>query len=789
MSPGARRILIPIIVVGLALGVVFAGWMTGRGPGSPGGTATTPAGAVAADADKDKDAGTGAGTEAGAEAGAGTEADPGAGTEADAGPQADADADKDADAAAVFTKLLAVAPERGTSGHDVPPATLGSLDPREAPFLIEFSRTGAGIERITFSDIWERAKDRRQASAHNAALARGETPKTPLPPDDARYVLEQSEVLTNEIRTPVIVPTLSARYVYVNGAGVSVFDFNKDRDGKPESYVWAETAPGAFETTIVDETDTVIARIVRRYAIDDDFGITLAQRLFNLTDRPLTVKWIQDGPRSLRIDRSRYMDRRRARFGYLEDERRDPNRGFVLADDNSLLLEWTDLMKAWKKALQTQDETERRELLRLWPNRTSLDKDYELSWFAQTNRYFALTVHPALDEQGRGPRSLAALIDEITLEVSAPDGPATPDAQKLVFTYLWGREQTVAPGGELVLDLAAYAGPLDGHVLSEQPYAALSMHKLILFQMSSMCAVCTFQWLAYGLHDFLSFLHGHVLFDWGLAIITLVVLVRTLLHPLTRRSQISMQRFGKQMSAMKPELDKLQKKFPNDPKRLQQEQMKLMREHGANPLQMLGCLPMFLQTPIWIALYAMLYFTFELRQDPAFFGIFQKISGGAWPFLADLSSADHFFGELDEPVKFLMWNVTGFNLLPFLMGVIFFIQQKYMSPPPSPTMTADQMRQQKIMKVMMVVLFPLMLYSAPSGLTLYILTSSCIGILESRYIRRHISEMDLNPPKKKEARKVKPKDAQGRAFAAAIERREQERKRRAKPVRSYKKRK
>jgi YidC/Oxa1 family membrane protein insertase len=306
--------------------------------------------------------------------------------------------------------------------------------------------------------------------------------------------------------------------------------------------------------------------------------------------------------------------------------------------------------------------------------------------------------------------------------------------------------------------------------------------------MSSCCAICTFQWLAIGLLEFLAFLENYVVFDWAVAIIILVLVVRTLLHPLTKKSQVSMQRFGKAMGDLKPEIDKLQKKYGHDPKRMQQEQMRLMRERGVHFGQMLGCLPMFLQMPIWIALYAMLYFTFDLRQVPAFYGLFQVFWD--WPFLADLSAADHFFGEFDQPFRFLMWNVTGINVLPILMGAIFFVQQKYMSPPPSPTMTKEQLQQQKMMKVMMVVMFPLMLYSAPSGLTLYILTSSTIGIFESRYIRRHIKEMDLNPPKKKPKRKSKIKDAQGRAYAAAMKRMEEKRRRKQMgPEKRYKKRK
>jgi len=258
------------------------------------------------------------------------------------------------------------------------------------------------------------------------------------------------------------------------------------------------------------------------------------------------------------------------------------------------------------------------------------------------------------------------------------------------------------------------------------------------------------------------------------------------LHPITKKSQINMQRFGKVMQKLKPEIEKLKKKYPDDPKRVQTEQMQLMAKYGVNPFQMLGCLPMFLQMPIWIALYALLYFMFDIRQEPAFFGIFQMIGG--WPFLADLSSADHFFGKFNEPYQFLFWNVTGINFLPILMGVIFYVQQKYMSPQNMAT-TPEQASQQKMMRIMMVVMFPLMLYSAPSGLTLYILTSSSVGILESRHIRKQIDSLPVEPVPvgPSQGKKGKTKDKQGRAWADAMEARRKKVQNKAKK-RSFKKR-
>ncbi len=663
-----------------------------------------------------------------------------------------------------------------------PMQDIGSLDPDQARMLLEFSPAGAGLERITLSDFWQTAAQSRQARDHQAAVRDNDPNPPPLPAAVDRYVLQtaSSRLGYDAAKSQWIdisVPQLAAFAVVINGTEVNLLKQYTDDDGN-RWVLWRETAAGAFEATIVDESKTPVARITRRFVLGNNYDIGLEQVVTNLTTDPMQVRWIQYGPGDLIVDRARYMDRRRFRFGYLPDTQLFPD--LIDSSDGDLLFERSDILKRGKKAAKSTDPARIAELLTLWPNPDGVEHGYQLSWFAATNRYFALAVHPVLDISASGhvtgSRAIAPVITEVRTEVtgSAPD--------QHIFTSLYSATRTVAAGKDIRFDLGVYAGPLDRDVLAfEQPLAALNLKGLILYQMSSMCAICTFQWLA---HFLLWFLHlmDMVTLDWGVSIILLVLVVRTLLHPLTKRAQINMQRFGKVMGDLKPEIEKLQKKYPDDARKLQQEQMKLMRERGANPLQLLGCLPMFLQMPIWVALYAALYFAFELRHQPAFWGVFQLFWD--WPFLADLSAADHFFGELKEPVHFLMWNITGINILPILLGVVFYIQQKYMSPPPSASMTPEQAQQQKIMKIMMVVLFPVMLYSAPSGLTLYICTSSFIGIIESKYVRAHIKAMDLEPPKPKKKKK-KPKDLQARAYAGALERAKKKRQ----PEKKFKKRK
>lgn len=651
-------------------------------------------------------------------------------------------------------------------------------------------RAKAGIDRITFSDQWQTAAAKRKAELHYRALADGEANPPPLPPDDQREVLNTTQTLQVYTSSGLFtgqVPVLATHTIRIEDQDVSLWS-GPDAFGVMQM-AWSETAPGSFTSRIVNEAGQAVAEVTRRFILaPNGYDITIEQRIANLTDQQLSLRWTQYGPGDLAIDRSRYIDRRRFRFGYLLPPAEDPQRIWVRSDDNDLLIERSTIFKRAQPGGTLEDAT-------LWPNLTSLKRGYELSWFGSTNRYFALAVHPLLPDPATSSRSLAGVVERIEAIASGAD-----EKTGWLFTNLYSPTIALAPGKTAILDMGAFAGPLDRHLLDEvEPYKSLAMSGLIVYAMSSTCAICTFQWLAHLLLNFLSVVHA-VVGDWGVAIIVLVCLVRALLHPITKKSQINMMRFGKAMAAIKPEMDKLQKKFGSDAKKMQTEQLRLMREHGVSPLGCLSFVTIFLQMPIWIALYAMLYFAYDLRQAPAFWGFFQWISGGHWPFLADLSSADHFFWEFQQPHTFLLWNVTGINLLPILMGVLFYVQQKYMSPPPSANMTPEQMQTQKIMKVMFVVLMPLMLYSAPSGLTLYIFTSSLIGIWEGRYIRSHIDQLDLA---KKHAGKEgngavtteslfgksKAKDPQARAFADAIERAKEKARAKRNPGKSFKDRK
>lgn len=185
--------------------------------------------------------------------------------------------------------------------------------------------------------------------------------------------------------------------------------------------------------------------------------------------------------------------------------------------------------------------------------------------------------------------------------------------------------------------------------------------------------------------------HGWV-GNWGLAIFLLTFTVKLALFPITYKSQVSMRR----MQLLRPELDKLKEKYPDDRERQQLEQIKLFKEKGVNPLG--GCLPLFLQMPIWFALYRSLWTNVDLYQE-------------SFLWLADLTAP--------EP----------FPVLALTVGAVTFLQQR-LQP-----MAVDN-QQMKVMMYMMPVMFTFFMFALPSGLVLYILVNSALTIVQQLAINR-----------------------------------------------------
>ncbi len=609
------------------------------------------------------------------------------------------------------------------------PVPLGSENGDDKAF-IRFTPYSAGIASLSLPDAYNAVGD----TSHIELQALATDPAT-------GFVAVPFAVLGVEIE---------GDFVSLSGA-----------QGAP---IWSQSAPGVFVAHVDAADGSPLLRITRAYALNgkDRYGFTVTTTLENLSAAPVNARLVQTGPIDLPEAENNYAgDKRRFRFGYLNPPERQVDLG-VHVDDRldprtALLGKRVAAYAGGPKVYPGQ--------FFVWPNARTSARGERLSWLAFSDRYFAVVVHPIFDPaqvsqpedkllKGLGP------IDRLILNPAA----ATPDT--VMVLRFNGDRTLIAPGAAHTTRFGVYAGPMSRAGMRQDPLlASLRVPELVVYNLGGMCAPCTFHWLTDALMGVLRLFHT-LTGDWAVAIMLLVVLVRGVLHPVTRWSQIRMQKFGVQMQGMAPKQAKLKEKYKDDPKKLQQEMGKLWKEEGINPAGMLGCLPMFLQSPVWIALYATLFFAIELRQSAAFYGAFQAISGGRWQFLADLSVPDH---AIPLPAflhfSFPLWGaVQAINILPILMGALMWAHQKFLTPPPSAAMTPEQEQQQKIIKVMMVVMFPLMMYAAPAGLTIYFITNSTLGIAEHKWIRAHMNKHGLLDPEKIKAER----QARGPGFMARL---------------------
>ncbi len=604
---------------------------------------------------------------------------------------------------------------------------LGSLDPDTGLRMrVDFSRYGSGVAELALTNYFD-------------SVVNG------VP------IIVQREV--DDERTGQGVTPFSLDFVFVNGVAVPLQAIPEEvqTDEGPltgERRIWEQdpSNPGLFTATIENAEGEAILRIVRRFSLQPgSYTLRVEQTVENLTDTGLRVSLSELGPVEPPRVSAYAGDQRRLRFGYVEEQR-------------SLTQVWPDTNLMRRDSAIGPTRADRFEASRvLWPTRDALRDQWGLSWYAVVNRYFAVAVRPWFDPDVRQSDLRFREGQEVTRGVLFL-GPERRDAVIVLRTLT--PERPVLAGSSIDLGYAVYAGPLDRRTIGAEPGAEqLRLSGLVVYNFGGMCASCTFQWLTEPLMAVLRAAHS-VTGDWALAIIVLVLIVRTILHPVTKWSQIRVQRFGKQMQELAPKQKKLQERYGNDRKKMQQEMARLWREEGVSPAGMLGCLPMFLQSPIWIALYASLFFAFELRHEPAFFGVFQAATGGNWRFLADLAEPDRaiYFGSgfMVPFVGNLIGEIKSINVLPVLLAFVFWAHQKYLTPPTSATMTPEQETQMKIMRFMLIFMFPLIMYNAPSGLALYFIANSSLGILENRWIKRHMDKHGLlDIEKMKEERKRK----------------------------------
>ncbi len=239
--------------------------------------------------------------------------------------------------------------------------------------------------------------------------------------------------------------------------------------------------------------------------------------------------------------------------------------------------------------------------------------------------------------------------------------------------------QEIGPGQAVTFRTAVYAGPKDYDALQEFGHQA-----------SNVIDLGWFSFIARGMSWLLRTIHGFI-GNWGVAIILLTLLVRVLLLPFV----IPQFRNMAKQRALKPEIDKINELYKDDREKKGAAMMELWRKHKVNPLG--GCLPVLLQMPIFFALYQTLSTSIELYHAPFVL------------WWVDLSSPDPLY------------------VLPIILGGLMFIQQK---------LTPVQMdaTQAKVMLYAMPLMMTFFMLLLPTGLCLYMVTSSAIGITQQRYM-------------------------------------------------------
>ncbi|MDP6850489.1 MAG: membrane protein insertase YidC, partial [Planctomycetota bacterium] len=207
--------------------------------------------------------------------------------------------------------------------------------------------------------------------------------------------------------------------------------------------------------------------------------------------------------------------------------------------------------------------------------------------------------------------------------------------------------------------------------------------------------------------------------NWGIAIILMTLLVRALMFPINRTSQMKMGAYQAKVGKLKPQVEKINQKYAKDPAKKQQATMELYREHKLSP-PIGGCLPILLQFPVFIGLFAALRCSILLRQEPF----------ALW--IQDLSRPDALI-DFGGPIANLplISSVTSLNVLPIIMVVLWVWHQRSMPKPTDP----QQAQMQKMM-TFMPIMFGIMLYNYAAGLSLYMITSSALGIFEQKVIKK-----------------------------------------------------
>lgn len=554
------------------------------------------------------------------------------------------------------------------AGEDKPPVVIGSSVEKNPTYAmgIAINPRGAGIDNVRLNQFTNTVKDR---SAF--------TYQTPYPGKPETRPLATRSV------------TIKTAEDAAAGRAGSTVDL--------ANAIW--TIDSATEDSASLHIDIAsdagpIARIHKRFKLhtlqetagrSDGYVVDAIQTVENLSGGPITVSSVINGPTDPPKDIDRAGDRQII-SGHLKD----------------------GIVKVQHLPLESFSEKLKEHDLGTYEESPAL-------WIGTSNAYFNAIIRPVNADNFK-PTQI------VRFNSTAVHLPENTSDNQIALT-LGTAEFSIPPGGKVEVPFEAFFGPRIRRMLQNDYYASLPLgYSETLVLTSGPCGFCTIPALVDGLVHLLRFFYM-ISGDWGVAIILLVILVRALLHPITKRAQVNMMKMGK----LGPEIERLKKKYGDNKEEFAKAQMGLYKQMGFTPV--LGCLPLLLQMPIFIALFMSLQTTFELRQAPFLYG---------FTWIKDLSMPDMLI-PFSRPVDLWLFSIDALNILPLGVAVVQYLSFKYTPRPPATT--PEQEQQQKMMQ-WMTLIFPLMFYKMPSGLNLYYLTSTGLGILEGKITRDHIKKQE-----------------------------------------------
>jgi YidC/Oxa1 family membrane protein insertase len=585
---------------------------------------------------------------------------------------AEAEGSDTATAAAASTDTDAVEPPI----HPAQTVVLGSLDPESGYFLsVELTSAGAAVESVSLTDPKFRdlidKQQQVQVIGNNSSSYR----TFALAMESVDQQLSDFDMSLQAAHWEVVSSTESdANFAFNSPDGklrlekhYRIVRFDGDRQKIPEAF--RNNAAG--------------------------YTIQVEVAVINLSDTETTVSYELQGPVGIILENAEHT--RKYRDVKIE----------FLGDDSDVTMSASDIQELYsdyrENAAEEGHALTNDEILPLLRENDQWTGSFRYAGLDV--QFFAALVAP-IDERTELERNAEKLLDR-TYPMLVQEDRTNPARSDVSFRMV-STPVVLTPAGSpqnfITHSFGFFVGPKRGELLDAEPFQA----ERVLDYGSY------FGFIARLMHTVLSALHN-IGMPYFLAIICLTGMVRGCLFPLSRKQAI----MAAKQKALQPKVNELKAKYGEDREKLARAQMELWRKYNINPLS--GCLPLFLQLPVFIGLYTSLNTAVDLR-----------LSTFLW--IDNLAAPDSLF-RMPFSLPFLGQD---FNLLPCITVVLFLTQQKMFMPPPA---DEQQEAQQKMMNFM-TLFFGVMFWHVPAGLCIYFIASSLWGLAERTFLGKASTNLD-----------------------------------------------